>query len=423
MPLQGGVKNIIATSDRVSKASTWRLKNELVLAPLTYRDRTQDFVGVKEGDTITVKMPYRAKTTEGRVLGVEPMIDQTVVQKIDRHRNFGLSATVVDTTLTIDKFEERYLKSGVIQLANVVDRSIAEQLNGGIFTQGTAGAGLDTTLFLMASAHQTDIGIPDDGNRVAVLTPTDRAITADKLALTFNEGQTAEKALRKGRIGTLGGYTTYESANLTTHTVGDYSGTPLANSATAQTGNSIVTDGWGASKTILKKNDMISFAGVYEINPQSYESTGRLATFNVTADITSDASGNATITISPSINDGTLTMTDVEGNTVSSKAYQNVSDPIVDNAVITVYGDANGIYRQAFFFHKDAISFIPVPLKPMTRASESSAHTDGESGLSMSHTEFYDGTNHEETKRIDFIWGVKLIRPELVLRVYTAKIN
>ncbi len=66
---------------------------------------------------------------------------------------------------------------------------------------------------------------------------------------------------------------------------GTLNGTPLVNGA-SQTGDSIVTDGWDLSETVLLQGDHISIASYLYI---------------VTADVTSDGSGNATIPVFPSI--------------------------------------------------------------------------------------------------------------------------
>ena len=66
-------------------------------------------------------------------------------------------------------------------------------------------------------------------------------------------------------------------------------GTPLVNGA-AQTGRSVVTDGWGtgATLTVLKAGDFIKF-------------TNHSKVYQVTADATCDTSGNATLTIEPEL--------------------------------------------------------------------------------------------------------------------------
>lgn len=64
-------------------------------------------------------------------------------------------------------------------------------------------------------------------------------------------------------------------------------GTPLVNGG-SQTGRSLVTDGWTAGATI-KKGDFVS----------TWCPPGNLMLFQVTADVTANGSGQATIAISP----------------------------------------------------------------------------------------------------------------------------
>lgn len=78
----------------------------------------------------------------------------------------------------------------------------------------------------------------------------------------------------------------YDPARTTAQ--GSPSGTPLVNGA-GQTGTSLVTDGWTNSTAILKAGDYISV-----------DATLRQL-YMVVADVSSDGSGNATLTIEPPI--------------------------------------------------------------------------------------------------------------------------
>lgn len=64
-------------------------------------------------------------------------------------------------------------------------------------------------------------------------------------------------------------------------------GTPLVNGA-AQSGASIITDGWPASTTVLRAGDVIRF-------------TGSPIVHDVTADVLSNGTGQATIAIEPPV--------------------------------------------------------------------------------------------------------------------------
>ena len=68
---------------------------------------------------------------------------------------------------------------------------------------------------------------------------------------------------------------------------GSPAGTPLVDGA-SQTGRSLVTDGWNASIAIFKAGDFLKIAG----NDKCYM---------VTADVSSDGSGDATIAIEPAL--------------------------------------------------------------------------------------------------------------------------
>ena len=73
-----------------------------------------------------------------------------------------------------------------------------------------------------------------------------------------------------------------------TTTLGAGGGTPLVAGA-SQTGASIATDGWPATTLVLKAGDLVTFA------------TGATVVYDITADVTSDGAGLATLPVSPNV--------------------------------------------------------------------------------------------------------------------------
>jgi len=140
--------------------------------------------------------------------------------------------------------------------------------------------------------------------------------------------------------------------------------------------------------------------------------------FVVTADVNSTGS-DATIPISPAINDGTLTTTDSEGNSLSLSAYQNVSAAPADGAAISVLGTADTSYRQDYLFHRDAVALAMVDLELPQSATVKSRVRDPDSGLSLTMTGAYDINNQSEITRIDAVWGTHMIYPELAHRLWS----
>ena len=102
---------------------------------------------------------------------------------------------------------------------------------------------------------------------------------------------------QKGRVGTF----TFVSPELATPR-GVATGTPLVDSA--QTGDSVITDGWTASQTgIMKAGDIIKFASHNKV-------------YMVTEDVNSDGAGSATLPIEPALiqqvaNDEAITVSNV----------------------------------------------------------------------------------------------------------------
>ena len=422
MPQLTGAGNVLLSDDIILNEALFQYKNNLVACRNVYRDLERRFVaGV--GEQISIKKPFRVQSTEGRTLGNSPMIDNSTTLIINRQRNVGLTFTIEDRTLSIQQFSERYIQPAVGEIATQIDKSILDAAEAATyFHSGTVGTALSHTSVMFTKANFNNVAIPDDGKRVGMLNEIDAANISSAVSALFNESM-VKGSVQKGYMGPLSGFEMNSTQLVPTHTVGAYGGTPLSNGAD-QVGSSIITDGWTASVSgLLLAGDTITFAGVFEINPVTYESTGRLQTFTVLADVASDGAGNATVTVSPAINDGTGTTLDGEGNSVSTAAYQNVSAPVADGSAIVVFGDSGGIYRQNFFWHKNALGLAMVDLYLPESATVAKRVHDKDTGLSLSLTKAYDVTNHKEITRLDALWGVKMLNPELIFRMMTEKIN
>lgn len=409
--------NNILTDDIIAKEALRLLKNNLVAAKLVYRRYEQEFG--KVGDTIRLKLPYRVKSSSGRTLVKQPLVDQTTPLAISNQEHVGLEYTVKDKTLDIMQFSERYLMSGMVQIANAIDRSVLLTLKNIFHSSGTPGTRPSAFIdYANAAAKQTTYAVPADGMRRAILNPFTCASLSDAVTKLFQENM-VKGSFMKGYKGMVSDYSTYESQNIPVHTVGNHAGTPLVNGTITDGATSITTDGWDTSVTdLLKQGDIITFAGVYGVNPQNYETTGMLQEFVVQADVDSDASGEATITVSPAMNAGTATTTNDDGSSVSLAAYQNITALPADNAAITVLGTAGSTYEQNYLFHKDAIALAMIDLELPQSAVIKSRARDPDSGLSLSLTGAYDINEHSEIHRIDAVWGTKAIYPELGLRLW-----
>jgi len=418
MSVQGEEGNVYLTDDIILREMLKELKSSAVGVKRVHRNLEKHFG--KVGDIISIEKPFKTKTAEGRTLSIQPMADQKISFKIDRQRNFGLQFTQRDRTLSIRNFSDRYLKSGVRQLGVDIEQSVLEcAVKKTYSVSGTPGTAIDSDKITDAAGYMTDVAVPEDGMRTGILNTRDGK-TIDKEMKSVYNPEIVKGAIRRGYLGPVSDIDMYRSAVMPVHRVGDYGGTPLVNGA-GQNGSTLVTDGWTASKTeLLRVGDAFTIAGVYEIHPQTRMSTGRLQTFVVTEIASSNGSGQSSIKISPAINDGTVTTTNAAGETVSLSAYQNVSAAPADNAPITVVGTANLYYRQNVLFHRDAFTLCMVQKELPESAPVKARITDDETGLSLSMTSQYDITEDMQVYRVDAVWGVDSLMPELAHRIYSA---
>ena len=150
---------------------------------------------------------------------------------------------------------------------------------------------------------------------------------------------------------------------------------------------------------------MITIAGVNAVNPVSRADTGVLAEFTVLADANSDGSGNVSLSVYPALNDGS-----------TNAAYQNVTALPADNAAITFKtGAASAVVPQNLAFHSNALALVTVPLE-LPDSVSFKARMDWR-GYSIRIIKDYDIANDEEIIRMDVLYGVKAIYPDLGVRM------
>src|SRR5687768_13253154 len=174
MPNTEGTGNVFLTDDVIAKEALRLLKNNHVAA--RYVNRTYEKIFGKVGDTISIKKPFRVQAATGRQLVVQPMVDQVTSLTIDTQKHIGLRFTNNDRSLSLDQFSERYLKSGIVQLAHQVDLSILTAGKNQFFhAQGTPGTGTQFHTLIDARAKASMLGWPDDGMTRFMLNPLDAA--------------------------------------------------------------------------------------------------------------------------------------------------------------------------------------------------------------------------------------------------------
>lgn len=367
---------------------------------------SEDFIveGVKVGAQINVRLPWRAQATKGQAIQIQPIVDTVVPITITDQVNVAWGWSSFSGTLEIQDAEERYVDPAGIQIANTYDADGLARVYQDVFSiEGTPGTVPNAnSTYLNAAARLTNFACPK-GPRRALINALMRAAIANANLALFNPQGAISALWKEGMFNgsALSWDEWYEDVNVFPHVVGPLGGTPLVNGAT-QTGSSLITDGWtAAAASRLKKGDVFTIASVFAVNPQNYRSTTQLQQFVVTADVSSDGSGNATIPIYPPM--------------ILTGAYQTVDSLAADNAALTVVGAANTVTPQGLGFHPQAFVMAAANLI-MPNQGKAKRVRMKDIGMALRFWEGSDIMTDQHPSRLDGIYGFKTQRPEFATR-------
>lgn len=416
------MSNTTLTASVVAKAALMILENELGVIKTMYRAHESEFAntvnGYKIGDTINIRRPADFTIRTGATLSTQDVIEGKTTLQINQQCGVDFQFTSTDLTLQIGELSERVIKPAMSTIVNYMTNDVLGTMYKGAYNWvGTPGTTLTTFAGFVKAMERMDLMAVPQEDRVAALHPTDFwGLTSAQAALYMQD--VAKGAYRAGELGMLGGVRTLMTQVAPTHTVGPLGGTPLVNGASQNVtydtaknswSQSLITDGWtAAAASRLKAGDVFTLfaagtsgATVNSVNPKTKATTGVAQQFVVLSDVSSDGSGNATLTISPPI--------------ITSGPYQTVNVAPADNAGLTILGSASTAYRNNLVYHKNSMALAVVPME-MPQAAYG-ASRESYKGLSVRVIPIYDGTNDISKWRLDLLYGRSLIDPRLVVRL------
>lgn len=416
------MSNTTLTADVVAKTALAILENELGVLKTVHRAYEDEFSntvnGYKIGDTLSIRRPADFTIRTGATLSTQDVIEGKTTLVIDQQCGVDFQFTSSDLTLKITDLSERVMKPAMSTIINYMSSDVFSTMYKRLYNWvGTPGQTINSFAdFALGPQRMDTLAMPMD-NRYAALSPADHwGMLGSQTALYIQDA--AKGAYRSGALGPIGGVETRMSQVVPTHTVGPMGGTPLVNGASQNVTydtakntytQSLITDGWTASAASrVKEGDVFTIyasgtsgAKVKFVNPKTKAVTDQDAQFVVTADGSSDGSGNLTLTISPPI--------------ITSGPHQTVNVAPADNAGLTFVGTASTAYAQNMMYHKNCMALAVVPME--MPAAAYGGHRETYKGLSVRVIPIYDGTNDISKWRLDLLYGRKVIDPRLGVRV------
>jgi len=406
--------NTLLTNQVITYESLDVLENTLNMTNRINREYNDSFRfgGAVLGQTLNIRKPPRFIGRLGQATQVEGIAEQYVPLTLAFQRGVDTQVSSQDLSLRIDDYRDRILKPKIARLANLVDQDVCSLVLGVNNCVGTPGTVPTSTAVVIgsnsAATKLDNLAAPSEDRYVSMNPATQGSIASSTLA-SFNPTDAIAKSYRKGTLGMLGGFEWAMDQNVYVHTVGALGASTPEVLNGSQSGASIITDGW--SSGTLNAGDVVQFEGVYAVNPQSYQSTGQLMDFVVTA-TTSDAAGTMTIPISPAM-------------VGPGSQLQNVTALPADNADVFVFGVAAASFStitgkstpQNLAYQKNfgTLAMVDLPLPGGTdkayRASSKKA------GISIRVIRDYIVTTDQWIERIDVLYGVTVMRQELACRI------
>ena len=293
---------------------------------------------------------------------------------------------------------DMYVKPYVIDISNTADLYQISKLltiNNFVGTAGTLVNSIDVVN--NASANLTARGVPLNDRYCGVNVPTGASIKNSMKANftpNINEG-----VVNTGFIADIYGIEFFETANLGYHVsgVGDTTspsggfiglGTVLS---PVSSGNTITVTGLVASTPkVVRAGDIIQLQVTQSVNLVTGQPTGSLMSFSVLADADANVSGQATITVNPSI------ISDV------TSPYRNVSGVIGSGQGVKLVASHN----VGYLLHKDALQTAMPMLKHLGAGVDTSyVRFDEKHSLSLRYSEGSIILNDLNVKRLDLLIG------------------
>lgn len=404
--------NTLLTPSIVTRESLRILENNLTFAKGVNREYDNRFAssGGKIGATLNIRKPPRFTVSSGAALAIQDVTDTQVPLVITNQDHVDTNFTTQELTLQVEDFSDRILRPKMAALANVIDFNGLTQFKEVYNQVGTPGTTPSTLVGVLQVGEKMDYeATPRDGMRSLVINPTANASLVGAFSGLFNNSDKISTQYDTGNLGASLGFKISMDQNINVQTVGPLGGTPAVNGAGqgiaigAADTTALITNGWTAAAALrLNKGDVFTIAAVFAVNPQSRQTTSQLRQFTVINNTSSDAGGNATITVSPAI--------------ITGGPFQTVTVSPANGALLTVIGAANAVYPVNMGYHRDAFTLATVDLEnPESFGAWGSREVY--KGVSLRTVRQYRIGTDDVPCRVDVLYGWKTIYRELACRL------
>lgn len=355
--------------------------------------------GAKIGDSLKIRLPNQYTVRTGINMSAQDTAETSLTLQVNNVKGVDLYFTSEELTLTLDDFSERILDPAISVLAAAIESDVITNLYKTVYNIVDGDAAALTFNHISSARQLLNENLAAPSPRYCNLAPKHTTKYLNDTKGLFHDSDEVEKMYIEGAIGRGHGFQKFfENTHLADHTTGTAAKTTgyQSNGAT-QSGATITVD---TGTTTFLVGDVITFAGVNSVHPETKVSTGTLKQFVITA----NSGANATsLAISPSI--------------VATGATQNVSNTVADNSAVTKIGaGVSELLNTSLAYHRDAFTFATVDL--LLPKGVDFAAREVMDGISMAIVRDFTISDRKFPCRIDVMYGYKALRPEHAVRIH-----
>lgn len=365
--------NTLITPTIVANEALAILRNNCVYKDLVNVDYSEEFAN-QIGDTVNVRVPATLTAYDfSSTITTQDTTESYVAVALNKFKDVSAVITSKEWSLSVKDFAKQVIAPAMAAIGEAVDADIANAIFGGAGSTVSRTAATPTTLADFGSiAKALDVAKAPKGDRAIVMSPHHKYAYAMLDHLVKGSYAGDNDLLRKNELGPIFGMDSFMDQNTPTSTAatsGTATGT-ITVASSSDAGEVDLTVGSAATAT-LKIGDGF----VYE---------GKLYRF--TQDVTLVDSAKASMAVSPTF----------------PASISAIACPIVRNG-------------SSLAFHKDAVTFVNRPLAlPQGAAKAAVASADG---LTVRVVFGYDMTYKRDTISFDILYGIKVLRSTLAVRL------
>lgn len=356
--------------------------------------------GAKIGDTLRIRLPNMYTVRQDTMtLAPQNTVEANTSLTVSKISGVDMSFSDIDLTLKIDDFAARYIEPAMAVIAADIESRSLQALYPLVYNQ-VNGQGSAQTFKNVLTARKMllDNLTPQSKQWQIRINTQDNVDMVDSLKGLFQQSTQIARQYTDGVMGLSAGFEWAENTHLSTFTRSD--GVNYAVNTTSTTGASTLAVKTGTGTP--KKGDVFTIAGVNRIHPETKVDSGVLQQFVLTADAA--GAGSQTWNISPSVNFAS-----------PHGARDNVSKLPTANDLITFAGTASTATGSSLAYSPDFATFASADL--IVPGGVDMASRGTKDGISMRIVRQYDINNSFLPTRIDVLWGVAILRPQLAVRL------